>query len=321
MPLIDPSSYVPPALFSNGHIQTIFPALLRKVDGVFYHRERIATPDEDFLDLDWSRKEARRLGVVCHGLEGDSTRPYVMGMVRALNGAGWDALAWNYRGCGGEINRRLRFYHSGETGDLGTVIAHAVASGAYEKVALIGFSAGGNIVLKYLGEQGDSLAMPVCGAAAFSVPCDLGASARRLADPGNRFYLRRFLKLLHEKIRRKMELMPGEIDDRDYDRIKTFKEFDDRYTARLFGFKDAEDYWRRASCKPYLERIRVPALLVNALDDPFLTPECRPVEQARRSPCFFLELPGSGGHVGFVSFAQDGRYWSERRAVEFLDAT
>jgi len=240
-------------------------------------------------------------------------------MVRALNGAGWDALAWNHRGCSGEINRRLRFYHSGETGDLGTVIAHAVAFGVYEKVALIGFSAGGNIVLKYLGEKGESLAMPVCGAAAFSVPCDLGASARRLADPGNRFYLRRFLKLLHEKIRRKMELMPGEIDDHDYDRIKTFKEFDDRYTARLFGFKDAEDYWRRASCKPYLERIRVPALLVNALDDPFLTPECRPVEQARRSPFFFLELPRSGGHVGFVSFARDGRYWSERRAVEFLD--
>lgn len=321
MPIVHPSSYEPPIFFSNGHMQTIIPPLLRKVTGVVYRRERISTPDDDFLDLDWSRTGSRRLAVVCHGLEGDTTRAYILGMVRALNRAGWDSLAWNYRGCSGEPNRRLRFYHSGETGDLETVIAHACASGPYDEVALVGFSAGGNIVLKFLGEHAGDPATPVGRAVTFSVPCDLASSARRLAHPSNRLYLRRFLRMLHEKIRQKMEVMPGLIDDRDYERIRDFEQFDDRYTARFFGFENAHDYWRRASSKPWLEKIAVPALLVNAFDDPFLPAECYPVDEALRNRHFFLEVPACGGHVGFVSFGRDGQYWSERRAVEFLDGS
>ena len=319
MPLIRESSYRPPVFFTNSHVQTIYPALFRKVAGVRYHRERIGTPDNDFLDLDWSAANREKLAIVCHGLEGDSCRPYMLGMVRALNSRGWDALAWNYRGCSGEPNRQARFYNSGETGDLDTVIKHALAASHYTALALVGFSAGGNIVLRYLGERGDMLPGVLKAAVTFSVPCDLASSALRLAEPANRIYMKRFLRLLRAKIRKKMEVMPGVLDDSGFDRIKNFQEFDDLYTAPAFGFTDAEDYWKRSSSRKVLAGIRLPVLLVNALDDPFLAPSCYPVEEAQDCGFLHLETPRYGGHVGFVSLDRNGEYWSEARALSFLD--
>jgi predicted alpha/beta-fold hydrolase len=194
-----------------------------------------------------------------------------------------------------------------------------VADENYSEIALIGFSLGGNVILKYLGERGTQVQSLISKAAAFSVPCDLESSSHHLARSANRIYLKRFLRLLRKKIRMKMAVMPGQIDDHDYKTIKTFKEFDDRYTAPIFGFSSAEDYWRKASCKPFLATVSVPTLLINAADDPFLTDLCHPIEEAKNNPRLFLEIPKFGGHVGFVTFDSDGEYWSESRAVSFLE--
>ena len=318
MPLITESSYVPPFGFSNGHIQSLFPTLFRAVRGVVYERERMWTPDDDFLDLDWSRVGGERLVIITHGLEGNSERWYVLGVVRAVNRCGWDGLAWNMRGCSGEPNRKLRSYHSGASEDLGAVIEHVIDRQSYRSIALVGFSLGGNMTLKYLGEQGENLDPSIIMTATCSVPCDLASGAEQMAKYSNRIYMRRFTRMLHEKIRAKMRIMPDMISDEGYHQIKTFKEFDNRYTAPIHGFRDAEDYYRQASSKQYLQAITIPSLLVNAQNDPFLAEACYPIAEAEANPNFFLEMPESGGHVGFISFNKKGEYWFESRAVSFF---
>ncbi|KXK54057.1 MAG: alpha/beta fold hydrolase [Chlorobi bacterium] len=315
MPIL-PSTFRPPFLLSEGHLQTILPTLLRRVAGVRYRRQRIATPDDDFLDLDWSEVGARRLVIVQHGLEGNSSRPYVLGMVRAFNAAGWDALAWNFRGCSGQLNSQLRFYHSGATDDLHTVIAHVVAAESYHQIGLVGFSLGGNVTLKYLGEQGKNAFAEIVGAATFSVPCDLAGSAARLAEPANRIYMKRFIDSLRQKVLQKMKAMPGKLEDHGLRQMRTFAEFDDRYTAPLHGFRDADEYWSRCSSRQFIPQIQLPTLLVNAANDPFLSSSCFPIPEATASTFVSLEVPESGGHVGFMGLGRT--YWSERRAVEFL---
>ncbi len=318
MPIIVDSTYRPPPLLSNGHLQTLLPHFLRTVRAVNYQRERIDTPDHDFLDLDWARTGSRRLAVIAHGLEGDSTRHYLLGMVRALAKRGWDVVAWNARGCSGEPNRMLRFTHSGAIEDLQAVLSQVLSAGNYSQLALIGFSLGGNLTLKYLGERGRLLDPRIKAAVAFSVPCDLRSSSIQLAKSASWLYMHRFLINLHDKIRALMKVLPGKIDDEGYGKLRNFKDFDDRYTAPIHGFKDAEDYWRQCSSKPFLKEIQIPTLLVNARNDPFLANPCYPFEEAGENPNLFLEMPCSGGHVGFISFNSDGEYWSETRTVSFL---
>lgn len=318
MPLIEGSSYCPPFLLQNGHLQTLYPSLARKLSPSLYQRERIETPDDDFLDLDWSRVNSRRLVIISHGLEGSTYRHYMIGMAAMMNRHGWDALAWNYRYCSGEINRRLRMYHNGCVDDLDCVLRHALKDGRYDAAALVGFSLGGNLTLMYLGSMAEKLDARVRRAVAFSVPCDLKAGALHLAKTKNCIYMKQFLASLHTKIRGKMAQMPGIINDDGYENIRDFRGFDDRYTAPINGFKDAEDYWEKCSSAKFLSAIPVPTLLVNAQDDPFLAPECYPVEQARKSRFVHLEMPQHGGHVGFVQFNAEGAYWSEHRAAEFL---
>ena len=318
MPVIQTSSYRAPCLLRNGHLQTIYPSLARGLAPHVYHRERIDTPDGDFLDLDWSRVGSGKLAVLSHGLEGSSQRHYMVGMVKMLNRSGWDALAWNYRSCSGEINRRLRWYHNGSIDDLDLVVRHAIATGAYHTISLVGFSLGGNLTLVYLGSMGKSLDAKIQKAVVFSVPCDLAASARELAKLKNKLYMRQFLQSLHEKIRQKMKLMPGAITDAGYGRIRTFKDFDDRYTAPIHGFRNAEDYWEQCSGARFIPEVKIPTLIVNAMDDPFLAGGCYPVSAASNSRQVYLEMPKSGGHVGFVLFNKEGSYWSEERAMEFL---
>jgi uncharacterized protein len=318
VPVVAKSTYTAPLLCFNPHVQTVVPNILRKVPGVTYERERIETLDGDFLDLDWSRSGTRRLAVVLHGLEGDSGRPYVKGMVKALNAGAWDAVAMNLRGCSGEPNRKIRMYHSGETGDLNRVISHVTSSGVYDDLALVGFSLGGNIVLKYLGERGLKTPRVVKAAVAISVPCDLRACSDRIEELRNRLYLKRFLKMLRKKIQAKALILPGQIDDNGYEAIRTLKQFDDRYTAGLHGFKDANDYYEKSSSRPLLPNISVPTLLINAQDDPFLSSECFPVQEAQANPHLFLEMPRHGGHVGFMASSPRGEYWSETRATDFL---
>jgi hypothetical protein len=319
MPVIAKSSYVPPFGFSNAHIQTVFPYMFRKVKGIRYERERIWTPDEDFLDLDWSCVGASKVAIVSHGLEGNSGRWYVLGIVRALNRSGWDALAWNMRGCSGEPNKTVRSYHSGITEDLAAVVQHVNHGRKYHTIGLVGFSLGGNLTLKYLGEQGPEINEAVIGAVTCSVPCDLASGAEEMAKPSNKIYMKRFTRMLHEKIEAKMRIMPERISDEGYNLIKTFKDFDDRYTAPLNGFRDAQDYYDRASCKQFIPKIRIPTLLVNAKNDPFLSDECYPLREAEANSNFFLEMPRSGGHVGFIAFNKRQEYWFESRAVSFLN--
>ncbi|GAB2957940.1 alpha/beta fold hydrolase [Hymenobacter coalescens] len=323
MPLVTDSRYRPPFYLFNGHLQTIVPSLLREVPEVQYQRQRVETPDGDFLDLDWARTEhvTDTLGIISHGLEGDAGRPYVRGMARALNQAGIDALAWNYRSCSGEPNRLLRAYHLGDTDDLHFVVQEALRTGRYRRVFMTGFSAGGNMTLKYLGEDADRVPAEVERAAVFSVPTDLKAGSEHISRLENRIYLNRFLKTLREKIRRKAELLPGQLSVEGLEELSDFPQFDDRYTAPLHGFKSADEYYERSSSGRYLDGIRLPTLIVNAQNDPFLPPACFPRAAAERSPYVFLETPEAGGHVGFAEgLPSDGQYYSERRAVEFLTA-
>lgn len=320
MPLLESSAYRPAAPFRLGHVQTVYPALFRRVDEVRYRRERMDTPDGDFIDLDHSPVGASRVAIVLHGMEGNSRRPYVRGMIRALNRRGWDGVAYNFRGCGGAPNRRLRSYHSGDSDDLHAVLGHVLERGRYETAALVGFSLGGNMVLKYMGEKRNDRPAALAAGAGISVPCDLVGCARRMSEPENRVYLRRFLREFRAKIRAKMERFPGRIDDRNFHEIRDFETFDDRYTAPLHGFRDAADYYDRASSGRYLAGIDRPTLLLSARDDPFLPPSCFPRATAADHPHLFLETPPWGGHMGFVRRNGDGEYWHERRVGAFLEA-
>jgi predicted alpha/beta-fold hydrolase len=324
MPLLPTSAYRPNVLLANGHLQTIAASTLRRVPEVRYRRERLELPDGDFVDLDWSLAgpaPARRLGIISHGLEGDSGRPYVRGMARALNQAGFDALAWNYRGCGGETNRLLRAYHLGDTEDLAAVVQHAIECQRYPGVFLTGFSAGGNVTLKYLGENAARVPNQVKRAAVFSVPTDLKASSVHISRWQNQIYLRRFLNSLRDKMRVKGAHLPGQLDLSGLSALRDFPQFDERYTAPLHGFASADDYYEQSASGRYLGGIRIPTLLVNALNDPFLPASCFPRAAAQASQFFYLETPAEGGHVGFNEGGPGGTYYSERRAVDFFTRT
>lgn len=315
MPIV-PSEFRPPRLIHNGHLQTILPVVFPRRFQDAARRERLELADGDFLDLDWYRAGCGRIAVLTHGLEGASTQGYIRGLAAALLEAGWDVLAWNFRSCGGVQNRLPRFYHSGDTLDLGVIVQHAAKHAA--TVALIGFSLGGNVTLKYLTE-------PACHPAvttgvAISVPVDLASSARKIdRQLSNRIYRRRFLKTMVAKIASKAAVFPGRFDVRGLDRIKTLEEFDDLYTAPLHGFRDAADYWSQSSAGPRLAQLPVPTLLINARNDPFLSEASFPWSTARASQLLHLEAPASGGHVGFLDLQHGLQPWSERRVVQWLE--
>lgn len=318
MPVV-PSSYDAPWWLGNGHAHTVFTSLSRRVRGVLYVRERLELDDGDFLDLDWSRVgSGRQVVIVSHGLEGSSAAVYVLGMVRAFNRRGWDAVAWNQRGCSGEPNRLLRMYHSGVSDDLLRVARQAADLG-YERIGLVGFSLGGNVTLKLAGELGAEPPAWLVGAVGISVPVDLAGSAAVMAGWSSRIYMQRFLVSLRGKIRAKQARFPELLDDTGYHRVRTFRDFDGRYTAPIHGFAGAEDYWTKSSSLRVLGEVRTPTLLLNALDDPFLSPSCFPDAIAQVNELLHLETPKRGGHVGFWGggIVRDETY-AERRAVEFL---
>ncbi|ELR68255.1 Hydrolase, alpha/beta fold family [Fulvivirga imtechensis AK7] len=311
-------NYEPPLAYFSSHIETIFPALFRKVKDIKYQRERIDTPDDDFLDLDWLRKDSKKLVIISHGLEGNSTRPYIKGMARAFFRYGYDVLAWNFRGCSDEINKQLRFYHSGATDDLNLVVDHASQKG-YKDICLIGFSLGGNLTLKYVGEQGPEIKNTISKAVAFSVPLDLYSSCIKISESSNFIYSRRFLNNLKAKVLLKAQTMPGKLGTGALSKIKTIQDFDDHYTAPLHGFKNALDYYNACSSINFLKNISIPTLIVNAKNDPFLSQQCYPHEMLKGHPCITFEAPERGGHVGFTEFNKEGLYWSEKRALSFAE--
>jgi predicted alpha/beta-fold hydrolase len=315
VPISTGSFFRPPTLQFNAHLQTVIPNTMRRVTSVRYRRQRIATADGDFLDLDWSEVGSGRLAVLCHGLEGDSHRPYILGMASYLNDSGWDVLAWNFRGCSGVVNDKPRCYHAGDTEDLQTVLEFSSGRN-YSALGLVGFSIGANMVVRFLGDRRSRIPENTIGAVAISAPCDLESSTLQLHRLRNRPYLRRFLRMLKAKVRAKALRYPDLFDLEYLARVQDFKQFDDQYTAPLHGFKDAVQYWRESGCVRALASLELPVLMIIAGNDTFLGPECFPFAEATRSDNLFLEVATAGGHVGFAQ--RGGGYWSEIRTAGFL---
>jgi len=302
-------------------MQTIWGPLFRR-GRIRSRRERIATSDGDFVDLDWADEAplGSPLVLVLHGLEGSSQSHYAVGLMRQAVARGWRAVTLNFRSCSGELNRRLPFYHSGHTDDLDEVVALLTSRERGLRLGIVGVSLGGNVLLKWLGERGAEA--PVVGAVAISVPFDL-ASCARVLDRGPRcwVYTANFLRTMRTKVIDKAARDPEMarmVDLAELRRTRTFARYDRLVTAPLNGFTDEHDYWRRASSGPYLARIRRPTLLVNALDDPIVPPGALP-RFADLPPAVRAEFPAHGGHAGFIEgWPWRVRSWAERRALEFV---
>lgn len=318
MPYHDTTNYQPTFPFRNKHWSTIYPSVFRKLPEVVYERERIELPDGDFIDVDWSRKEGRHLVVVLHGLEGSADRPYVRGIIRVMNRAGWDGVGLNFRGCSGTPNRLPRGYHSGETGDIKFLVEKIMAEANYETINLVGFSLGGNVTMKFLGELGNQLPAPIKRAVGISVPLDLYGSCLEIQQFHNRIYLHSFLKNLKIKTRLKEDVLRSHIDLEKVYQAKDFFQFDGAATAPLHGFGSAAEYYKKSSSLNYLPKIKIPVMLINALNDTFLSETSYPIELAKKSKNIHLVTPKYGGHVGFVTRHPENIYWTEEMVRNFF---
>ena len=315
--------YCPPWWYRGSHLQTLWGPLVRPIRAPRFRRERVDTPDGDFLDLDWCDAPHRDapLVVVLHGLEGSSRSHYVAGLCREAAAAGLGAVVLNFRSCSGEPNRAPRLYHSGETSDLDAVLDRLAASAPHRRLGLVGVSLGGNVLLKWLGERGAAARPQVRAAAAISTPFDLALCASVL-DAGLRraLYTRSFLATMKPKVCAKAHLYAGRLDLDAVRRARTFREYDRLVTAPIFGFADERDYWTRASSRPYLPAIRRPTLLISARNDPFVPPAALPEREVAASPWIEAAFVSEGGHAGFLEGAWGRRSWAERRALDFLRA-
>jgi uncharacterized protein len=300
------------------HGQTVFGTLFRRGPRLRLRRERWELSDGDFLDVDrLEGRDGAPLLIVLHGLEGSASSHYVRGLLARAGDRGWRGMALNFRSCSGEQNRLLRSYHSGETGDLSEAIRRARSESPGAAILLAGCSLGGNVVVKWLGEQGAQA--NVQAAVALSVPFDLKLCARALdAEGAMEFvYRTRFLRSLKHKALEKARRFP-QLDVPRIRAARTLFEFDEAVTAPMHGFADAEDYWAQSSSGPFVPRVRVPLLLVSAEDDPFIPPGCLPRAAATANPCVALEVYPHGGHLGFVAGPHLPWFWAEWRAAEFL---
>ncbi|UCC71195.1 MAG: hydrolase [Gemmatimonadota bacterium] len=303
------------------HRQTVWNRTLRRRPRVPTTRVRWTTPDGDFLDLDFiDGPLASPQLLVIHGLEGSSDRKYVRGLLALAAGRGWRGAAINFRGCGETMNRAPRLYHSGETADLDWVVGELAKRDPGAAILPIGVSLGGNVLLKWLGEEGEHAADEVVAGVAVSTPFDLAAAAERMSRGLGRLYTHFFLRTLKEKALAKAAQYPDILDATAIRRARTWREYDDVTTAPLHGFHDAADYWERSSSINYLDRIRRPVLLISARDDPFIPESSLPVDAVERSPWLHAEFTARGGHAGFITGALPWLpvYWAEQRAMEFL---
>lgn len=306
-----------PAWWCRGpHAQTLWPHLVRRRPQIALRRERLELPDGDFLDLDWTRNDTGPIVVILHGLEGSSRSQYARGLLARVEAKGWRGVVVHFRGCSGEPNRLARGYHSGETGDLAWVIQQLQRREPATRMAAVGYSLGGNVLLKWLGEQGAQASLQA--AVAVSVPFVLQEAADRFTRGFSRLYQWALLRSLKRNYRRKFARIASPLAV-DPVRLYRFWDFDHYVTAPLHGFDSARHYYATASCRRYLRDIRVPTLLVHALDDPFMSPRVVP-ETSELSPQIDFELYPHGGHVGFVygSSPWRARYWLEERIPLFL---
>lgn len=301
----------------NGHLQTIWPVLTRRKLKVKTQRERLELPDGDFIDLAWTGPEGSPIILVLHGIAGCLDSPYAQGILHTITECKWRGLFMHFRGCSGCPNRLARFYHSGETGDLNFLINEIRRREPNTPLAAIGFSLGGNVLLKWLAENTEQ--NPLAAAVAVSVPFELKKAATRLNKGLSKFYQWWLLRELRQLVKGKFQHSPSPIDFGNIDKLRSFLEFDDKVTAPLHGFADGNDYYHRASTRNDLKQIHVPTLILQALDDPFLTPDANP-NFKELSQHITLELLDSGGHVGFIAGTLPWQpvYWLENRIAQYL---
>lgn len=315
---------------ASPNAQTLAGRLLRPRGGVELLRERIETPDGDFVDIDYAQVPAPRsapIVLVLHGLEGSSRRGYMLNTYRALAARGLRSIGLNFRSCSGEPNRLPRLYHSGDTTDLGQVLDYLATRFPDTPMAAIGYSLGGNVLLKYLGESGAAAAAQLKAAVAVSVPFDLSAGARKLERGMGRVYTWFFLRSLRRKVTDKLATRPdvlaaanGVYDAERLRKARTFRQFDDTFTAPLSGFANAGDYYRRSSSAAFLAGIRLPTLLLHSRDDPFLPADAVPLAAAADNPYITAEFTERGGHVGFIGGGSPWApfFWAETEAARFV---
>ncbi len=321
------TTFKPAWWLSNSHLQTIYPALFRRAPNPpDYRRERLETPDHDFIDIDYCGAGKQPLVMLVHGLTGSSQSGYIKGLQSALFKQGLRSVVLNFRGCSGSSNNRARSYHSGETEDIQFLYQTLRQREPNTPLAVVGFSLGGNVVLKWLGEQGSRL--DLFAAVAVSVPLLLGICATKLDNGLSKLYRGKLLGELKAYMHNKLQHLDstGQTQEAmkvrelgDLSAINSFWQYDDRVVAKLHGFNDVHDYYRRSSSRQYLKSIAVPTLVIQAIDDPFMTREVLP-GLSEVSPQVQLEFTKHGGHVGFISGLIPFRpeYWLERRIPEFL---
>lgn len=312
------SSFNPSFPFKNGHFSTIYSAKLRPSPSLLQKRERLHLPDGDFMDIDWSftNKPSAKVAILLHGLEGNAQRTYMKSQASVLIENGWDVSAVNFRGCSGEINKLYQSYNAGKTDDLETVINYILDKDRYREISLVGFSLGGNLMLKYLGER-SSLPKEIKRAVAISTPLNLKSSLDSLTQYYNWVYRTSFLINMKKKYRLKMKQFPEKMTVADLKKINSLLDFDHLYTAPAHGFKDAFDYYEKNSCGQFLPNISIPVFLLNAKNDSFLSTDCYPLELASKMKTLYVETPHYGGHVGF--HLNNKLYYSEARTLEFLN--
>ncbi len=317
--------FTPSRWWRNRHLQTIWPLMTKPSRGPGLTRQRLELDDGDFLDLDWlhAPRDNAPILLILHGLEGSADSHYVRRLLLACEAHQHSAVVMHQRSCSGEMNRLARSYHSGETADLGAVLTQLSAAYPHHPIHAVGYSLGGNVLTKYLGEQGTNSA--IARAAVVSAPLDLALCARAMERGFSQVYQNHLVKRLKQKTATKLATLgqqPLPLDPATLDRLTTFYHFDDAVTAPLHGFAGADDYYRRASGNGFLHNITVPTLLLHALDDPFMTREVIPPLD-RISPCVELELCEFGGHVGFIEggWPWAPRYYLERRLLAHFDIT
>lgn len=309
-------TYKPHFLLKNAHINTIYPYFFRKSSIIFTERKRYPTPDGDFYDVDFHKCNTNKLAILLHGMEGSSYSQYILALSNVLSKKGWDIAAINHRSCSGSLNNLPSFYHSGYYCDLDHLLK--LEEDNYDIITIVGFSLGGNITLNYLGNCKLIKSPKIKAAVAVSVPVHLSSACVELDKPKNKIYAINFLKTLKNKVKDKHKMFPRDIDIQALKRIKTLRDFDNAYTAPLHGFNNAEDYYQKVSSIYLLHCINTPTLIINALDDPFLSKECYPLTIAKKNPSLELLLPKYGGHVGFTQF-NSNVYWSDRVISDFLE--
>lgn len=315
-----PESFTPAWWCRNRHLQTVWPTLFRRHRLIDTIPERIELPDGDFVELAWPAPDSSSgpVVLVLHGLEGSVRSPYAQGMLLALKQSGYRGVLMHFRGCHGGPNRLPRSYHSGDTGDIDHVVRVLTQRAAPDPVYVIGYSIGGNALLKWLGECGADC--PATGAVAVSVPFDLADCADRMEQGVSRIYQHHFIRRLHQKIRHKHAIVPLPIDMTHLKHWRSFWQFDHEVTAPLNGFTSAAHYYRESSSRQFLRHIDVPTLIIHARDDPFMLPRNVPGEQ-EIADRVTLEVSGRGGHVGFIAGRWPWRpvYWLEPRILAWLD--